>query len=90
MKRSGPWKGSGPAEPRLLEGEGGKPVPIDHVEKILPQVDRRIGAMIRLQLLTGMRPGEVIQMTMRAIDMTGLDLDLHPVAVQDPASRQGP
>ena len=27
--------------------------------------------MIRLQLLTGMRPGEVIQMTMRAIEMIG-------------------
>jgi integrase len=27
--------------------------------------------MVRLELLTGMRPGEVIQMTMRSIDTTG-------------------
>jgi integrase len=53
------------------EGEGGKPVPIEHAEKVLPLVDRRVGAMIRLQLLTGMRPGEVVQMTMRGLDMTG-------------------
>jgi integrase len=53
------------------EGEGGRPVQAAHVEAVLPLVDRRIGAMIPLQLLTGMRPGEVIQMTMRSIDTTG-------------------
>ena len=53
-----------------VEGRGERPVLVDQVEKILPLVDRRIGAMIRLQLLTGMRPGEVVQMTMRAIDTT--------------------
>jgi integrase len=35
------------------------------------QVNRRIAAMILLQLHSGMRPGEVVQMVMRAIDMTG-------------------
>jgi integrase len=54
-----------------LEGEGGRPVDVDHVERVLPLVDSRIAAMIRLQLLSGMRHGEVVQMTMRALDMTG-------------------
>jgi integrase len=53
------------------EGKGGKPVSIAHIEAVLPHVDRRIRAMILTQLYSGMRPGEVIQMTMRTIDMTG-------------------
>jgi integrase len=54
-----------------VEGEGGKPVDPAHVERVLPLVDPRIAAMIRLQLLSGMRPGEVVQMTMRALDTAG-------------------
>jgi integrase len=54
-----------------VEGEGGKPVPVEHAEKIMPLVDRRIAAMIRLQLYSGMRAGEVIQMTMRSLDLAG-------------------
>jgi integrase len=54
-----------------VEGEGGRQVDIDHVERVLPLGDPRIATMIRLQLLSGMRPGEVVQMAMRAIDTTG-------------------
>ena len=36
------------------------PVPIDWVEAIEGEVSRQVWAMIRLQLLTGMRPGEVV------------------------------
>jgi integrase len=44
------------------------PVAEPHVEEILPHVSRQVAAMVRLQLLTGMRPGEVVI-------MRGCDLD---------------
>jgi integrase len=44
------------------ESEPVKPVDGDTVELTLPYVTPQIAAMIRLQLLTGMRPGEVIRM----------------------------
>jgi integrase len=53
------------------EGEGVKPVPAEHVEAVLPFVGRQIGAMLRLQLLTGMRPGEVVLMRGADLDTTG-------------------
>ncbi len=48
-----------------------KPVAQSHVESVLPHVSRQVGAMIRLQLLTGMRPGEVCLMRVCDIDMGG-------------------
>ena len=39
-----------------------RPVPTAHVEAVLPHVSRQVAAMIRLQLLCGMRPGEVVLM----------------------------
>ena len=39
-----------------------RPVPIEHVEEVLPHVSRQVAAMIRLQILTGMRSGEVALM----------------------------
>jgi integrase len=39
-----------------------KPVPIEHVEAVLPALPRPVAAMVRLQLLTGCRTGEVIAM----------------------------
>jgi integrase len=49
------------------ETEPVKPVPETFVERILPHVRPPVAAMVRLQLLTGMRPGEVV--IMRAIDL---------------------
>ena len=49
------------------ETEPVKPVPIEYVDPVLKHVSRQVGAMIRLQLLTGMRPGEVC--AMRAVDL---------------------
>lgn len=46
------------------------PVPLADVEAVLPHVSRQVAAMIRLQLLTGMRPGEVVQMRPGDIDRT--------------------
>jgi integrase len=44
-----------------------KPVPEALVEATLPYVNRVVRAMVQMQLLTGMRPGEVV--IMRAIDL---------------------
>ena len=51
-------KGRSPAR----ETERIQPVEVEHVEACLPLVSAPVQAMIRLQLLTGMRPGEVVQM----------------------------
>jgi hypothetical protein len=39
-----------------------EPVPIDRVEATLPHLPRPVACMVRLQLLTGMRPGEACAM----------------------------
>ena len=44
-----------------------KPVPAAHIRAVRCYVSRPVWAMIQLQRLTGMRPGEVVQM--RAIDL---------------------
>jgi integrase len=49
------------------ETEPVRPVPVGHAEAVLPFVSAQVAAMIRLQLLTGMRPGEVV--IMRGIDL---------------------
>jgi integrase len=43
-------------------------VTTEAVETVLPLVDRDVAAMIQLQLLTGMRPGEAASMTPAEID----------------------
>jgi integrase len=50
------------------ESEPVKPVEEGTIELTLPYVTPQIAAMIRLQLLTGMRPGEVIRMQPCDID----------------------
>jgi len=47
-----------------------KPVPEEDVMAVLPFVSLQVAAMIRLQLLTGMRPGEVVLMRPIDIDRT--------------------
>jgi integrase len=53
------------------EGDPVKPVPDSLVEAIRPHVPRQILAMIELQRLTGMRPGEVTSMRTCDLDRTG-------------------
>lgn len=48
-----------------------KPVPVLVVERTLSQLPPTIVAMVRLQLLTGMRPGEVCSMRPADIDVSG-------------------
>lgn len=52
------------------ESEPVKPVPDAFVDAVLPHVSRSVAAMIELQRITGMRPGEVIQLRAVDIDMT--------------------
>lgn len=44
------------------------PVDWKDVEAVLPHLPRAVAAMVQVQALTGMRPGEVVQMRMRDID----------------------
>jgi integrase len=46
----------------VRESKPVKPVPIAHVAAVRPFVSRQVWAMIELQSLTGMRPGEVCSM----------------------------
>jgi integrase len=55
-----------------------KPVPEAFVAAALPHVPRRVGAMIQLQLLTGMRPGEVVIMRTMDINATGSIWEYRP------------
>lgn len=55
----------------VREAEPVKPVPEHLIEPVLKLVAPQVAAMIRSQLLTGMRPGEVMQMRACDIDMSG-------------------
>jgi integrase len=53
------------------EPESVTPVADDLVNRTLPHLNRQVAAMVRLQRLTGMRPGEVAIMRAADIDMSG-------------------
>jgi integrase len=53
------------------ETEPVKPVPQARIDAVLQHVPSQVAAMIRLQLLTGMRPGEVVIMRGCDLDTTG-------------------
>jgi integrase len=53
------------------ESEPVKPVPESLVEAVRPYVSRQVWAMIQLQRLTGMRPGEVCQIRTIDVDTSG-------------------
>jgi integrase len=46
-------------------------VPDDVIEATIPHLGPMIADMVRLQRLTGMRPGEVVGLTMRELDRSG-------------------
>jgi integrase len=54
------------------------PVPDAHVEAVLPRLTPPVAAMIRLQRLTGMRPGEVTIMRPCDIDRSGSVWEYRP------------
>jgi integrase len=66
------------AVPGLRKGRGGaresapvRPAPEADVEAVRPHVGPRVWAMIELQRLTGMRPGEVVRMRGRDVQRDG-------------------
>lgn len=48
-----------------------RPVSIEHVNAVLPLLSRQVAAMVKLQLLSGCRPNEVVQMRPCDLDRTG-------------------
>jgi integrase len=48
-----------------------QPVPQEHIDAVLPLVNRYLRAMIQLQLLTGARPGEICLMRRADIEPSG-------------------
>lgn len=53
------------------ESDPVKPVPDDRVDAVRPHVARQVWAMVELQRLTGMRPGEATAMRTRDVDRSG-------------------
>jgi len=67
------------------ETEPVRPVPEEHVTAVFPFVSAQVRAMIELQLLTGMRPGEVRHMRGVRLGYHGEDLGVHSGKPQDRA-----
>jgi integrase len=55
----------------VRESEPVKPVPDAFVDAIRPHVSRQVWAMVELQRLSGMRPGEVVSMRTTDLDTSG-------------------
>jgi integrase len=55
-----------------------RPMLQTHINEVLERVTRPIRAMIELQLVTGMRPGEVVWMRTRDIDVSGMIREYRP------------
>lgn len=55
----------------VKETEPVRPVPEAHVEAALPKMPEPVAAMVRLQLLSGARPGEMVILRPCDIDMSG-------------------
>jgi integrase len=53
------------------ESEPVGPVPVADVEAVLPLLPPAVAAMVRLQLLTGARPGEVLSLRASDLEATG-------------------
>lgn len=60
-----------PGRSAAPESEPVRPVDPAHVDATLPFLTRPVAAMVRLQLLSGCRPGEVVQMRTCDLDTSG-------------------
>ena len=60
-----------PGQHGTTEPDDVSPVPIQVIEATLPKLTKVVADMVRLQLLTGARPGEVCALTPDQIDRTG-------------------
>lgn len=59
-------------EPGVRETEPVRPVPQELIDAALPHMTEPVAAMVRLQALTGARPGEIVIIRGRDIDRTGV------------------
>jgi len=66
-----------------------RPPEPEAVEAVLAHVGRQVAAMIRLQLATGMRPGEVVLVRPADIDRGGDVWTFKPLRHKDEQSRSG-
>lgn len=55
----------------VREGEKVAPVPIEHVEAVLPLLSRQLHAVVLVQRWTSARPSEVLRMTPAQVDRSG-------------------
>jgi integrase len=62
----------------VRESKPVKPVADAFVDAVLPHVSRQVAAMIQLQRLTGMRPGEVVLMRTMDINTSGAIWEYRP------------
>jgi integrase len=62
----------------VRESQPVKPVPDAFVDAIMPFVNRQVRAMVELQRLTGMRPGEVVIMRTGDLNTTGSIWEYRP------------
>ena len=62
------------------ETEPVKPVPAAHVDAIRAHVNDRVWTMVNLQILTGMRPGEVIAMRTCDLNTSGAIWEYRPAS----------
>ncbi len=60
-----------PGRPGIRETEDVRPVAQSHIDAALPHVSRQVRDMVKVQVLTGARPGEVCRMRADWIDQTG-------------------
>ena len=67
-----------PGQTRKPEPGPIKPAPLEHVRAAQARVSRQIAAMIDVQLLTGMRPGEVCAIRAIDLDMEGATWQYQP------------
>ncbi len=63
-------RGLGHGRSKARETKAEKPVEPAHVEAVFPHLLPPVAAMIKLQLLTGIRPGEVVKMRGADLDQT--------------------
>jgi integrase len=72
------------------ESEPVKPADPGDVEKTLPFLLPPVAALVQLQTLTGMRPGEAILLRPADLDRTSLVVEGAPIWVYSPGSGAGP
>ena len=84
-----PSTGSRPGGPRPGRRRPVRPVPDEHVEATLPFLSGPLRAMVQVQRLTGMRPGEAARMRGRDLDTCEAVVDVPPGPAQDGLAGEG-